>query len=83
MTNSSEDMIKSMNATTILIAVLNQIGSISVPTKDFLEVNSKDRQLSVEYDSDTMSFTFKMQDEVDSEEDLDNAPSSNLTGRVY
>jgi hypothetical protein len=84
MTDNHEDMLKSMNATTILIAVLNQIGSISITTKDFLEVNSEDRQLSVEYDSDSMSFTFKMQEEVSSEEDLNNAPKEyKLTGRIY
>ncbi len=84
MTDNKEDMLKSMNATTILIAILNQIGSISVPTKDFLEVNSQDRQLSVEYDSDAMSFTFKMQEDVDAEEDLANSTQqANLTGRIY
>lgn len=84
MTDNHEDMLKSMNATTILISILNQIGSISIPTKDFLEVNSQDRQLSVEYDSESLSFTFKMQEEVSSEEDLDNAPKEyKLTGRMY
>lgn len=84
MTDNNEDMLKSMNATTILIAVLNQIGSISIPTKDFLEVNSEDRQLSVDYDSEAMSFTFKMQEDVNAEEDLANAPQkTNLTGRIY
>lgn len=86
MTDDNEEMLKSMNATTILIAILNQIGSISVPTKDFLEVNSEDRQLSVEYDSDTMSFNFKMKDAVEDTEveDLDNAPTDyKLTGRIY
>jgi hypothetical protein len=86
MTDNNQEMLKSMNATTILIAILNQIGSISVPTKDFLEVNSEDRQLSVEYDSDTMSFNFKMKDTVEDTEveDLDNAPEDyKLTGRIY
>lgn len=85
MTDNNEEMLKSMNATTILIAILNQIGSISVPTKDFLEVNSEDRQLSVEYDSDTMSFNFKMKDIVEDTEveDLDNSPGDyQITGRT-
>ena len=85
MTDNNEEMLKSMNATTILIAILNQKGSISVPTKDFLEVNSEDRQLSVEYDSDTMSFNFKMKDIVEDTEveDLDNSPGDyQITGRT-
>lgn len=86
MTNNAQDMLKSMNATTILISILNQLGSISIPTKDFLEVNSEDRQLSVEYDDETMSFNFKMKDDikdVEVEELSNSAKDYKLTGRIY
>ena len=85
MTDNNQEMLKSMNATTILISILNQIGSISVPTKDFLAVNSEDRQLSVEYDSETLSFNFKMNDTVEDveSEDLRNySEDYNLSGKV-
>jgi uncharacterized protein YdhG (YjbR/CyaY superfamily) len=76
MKSKNEEALDAMNATTILISVLNQIGSVVIPAQDFLEVNSEDRQLSVEYDSSTECFTFKMKDNVDEMEveDLSNSP---------
>jgi hypothetical protein len=81
MTENTEDIFKSMNATRVLIAVLNQIGSITIPTSKFLESNSEDRQLSVDYDNVDMSFTFKMQDGEVKQEDP--KPEIKLTGRIY
>ena len=81
MTNENEEIFKSMNATKILIAVLNQIGTITIPTSKFLEINSEDRQLSVDYDNVDMSFTFKMQDDEIKEED--SKPEIKLTERIY
>jgi hypothetical protein len=61
MTENNEDIFKTMNATKVLVAILNKIGSIEVPTEDFINANKQDSQLSVTYNSDNLSFEFKLE----------------------
>lgn len=62
MTENTEDIFKSMNATRILIAVLNKIGSVEILTEDFLKINNEDRRLSVAYNEENLSFKFEIED---------------------
>ena len=62
MTENTEDIFKSMNATRVLIAVLNKIGSVEILTEDFLKINNDDRRLSVTYNDETLSFKFEIED---------------------
>jgi hypothetical protein len=62
MTDTTEDVFKTMNASRVLIAILNKIGSIEIPTEDFIKVTSEDTQLSVTYNNETLSFEFKLED---------------------
>jgi hypothetical protein len=62
MTDSTEDVFKTMNSSRVLVAILNKIGSIEIPTADFLTANSEDAQLSVTYNNETLSFEFKIED---------------------
>jgi hypothetical protein len=61
MTDNTEDVFKTMNATRVLVAVLNKIGSIEIPTEDFINSNNEDSQLSVTYNNETLSFEFKLE----------------------
>lgn len=61
MNEKTEDIFKSMNASRVLVAVLNQIGSIEIPTEDFIKSNSQDTQLSVTYNDESLSFEFKLE----------------------
>jgi hypothetical protein len=73
MTQSKEDIFKTMNATRVLVAILNKIESISIPTEDFINSNSEDVQLSVTYNDETMSFEFRLEDKPSaSDEELPN-----------
>lgn len=73
MTENTEDIFKSMNATKVLVAILNKIGSIDIPTQDFLDANSEDTQLSVTYNDQSLSFEFKLENKsTDSAQDLAN-----------
>lgn len=73
MTENTEDIFKSMNATKVLVAILNKIGSIDIPTQDFLDANSEDTQLSVTYNDQSLSFEFKLESKTtDSAQDLAN-----------
>jgi len=73
MTQSKEDIFKTMNATRVLVAILNKIESISIPTEDFINSNSEDVQLSVTYNDETVSFEFRLEDKPSaSDEELPN-----------
>ena len=61
MTENNEDIFKTMNATKVLVAILNKIGSIEIPTKDFIDYNKEDSQLSVTYNDENLSFEFKLE----------------------
>ena len=61
MTDNTEDVFKTMNASRVLVAILNKIGSIEIPTEDFLTANSEDTQLSVTYNNENLSFEFKLE----------------------
>ena len=61
MTGNTEDIFKSMNATKVLVAILNKLGSIDIPTQDFINANSEDTQLSVTYNDKSLSFEFKLE----------------------
>lgn len=62
MTENTEDIFKSMNASRILVAILESLGSVSVSTETFLKANAEDRELNVEYDDEKLSFIFKIKD---------------------
>ena len=61
MTETNEDIFKTMNATKVLVAILNKIGSIEIPSKDFIDANKEDSQLSVTYNDQNLSFEFKLE----------------------
>lgn len=62
MTSNAEEIFKSMNASKILVAILETIKSVEVKTDIFLNANNEDRELSVNYDDETQSFTFALKD---------------------
>jgi hypothetical protein len=73
MTNSTEDIFKTMNASRVLVAILNKIGSIEISTADFIKSNHEDTQLSVSYSEESLSFEFKLEPKPsESDEELDN-----------
>jgi hypothetical protein len=61
MTENNEDIFKTMNATKVLVAILNKIESIEVPTEDFINANNQDSQLSVTYNDANRSFEFRLE----------------------
>jgi hypothetical protein len=57
-----EDIFKDMNLSTILVAMLETLKEINVPSITFLDAGKEDKELQVDYDSDKDSFTFKLRD---------------------
>lgn len=68
MTQTPEDVFQAMNASRILIAILTKLGSVDIPTEMFMEANNQDKELSVTYNDETLSFEFKLRDQGDQEE---------------
>ena len=56
----TEDVIQSMNLNKILVAILEQHGSLSVPTTKFVNAANEDKELVVEYDDEDLTFTFSL-----------------------
>ena len=73
MTNNTEDIFKAMNASRVLVAILNKIGSIEIPTEEFVKSNSEDTQLSVSYNDESLSVEFRLEPKTSgSDEELAN-----------
>ena len=56
----TEDVIQSMSLNKILVALLEQYGSLSVPTVKFVEAANEDKELVVEYDDTDFTFKFSL-----------------------
>lgn len=57
-----EDLFKDMNLSTVLVAILETIKEINVPSLTFLDAGKEEKELQVDYNSDDQSFTFKLRD---------------------
>ena len=56
----TEDIIQSMSLNKILIALLEEYGSLSVPTLKFVEAGNQNKELVVEYDETDLTFKFSL-----------------------
>ena len=56
----TEDIIQSMSLNKILIALLEEYGSLSVPTLKFVDAGNQDKELVVEYDDTALTFQFSL-----------------------
>ena len=71
MTQTPEEVFQAMNASRILVAILTKLGSIEIPTQLFMDSNNEDKQLSVTYNDQSLSFEFKLRDnEIESQDEL-------------
>jgi hypothetical protein len=69
MTQTPEEVFQAMNASRILVAILTKLGSIEIPTQLFMDANNQDKQLSVTYNDENLSFEFKLREENSQGED--------------
>ena len=58
----TEDIIQSMSLNKILVALLEEHGTLSVPTIKFVNAANEDKQLVVEYDDQDLTFKFSLRD---------------------
>ena len=63
MSTTPKEVFEAMNVTKILVAILQSEKEIRVPIDIFLNTESKERGLNVEYNEDESSFIFKLKEE--------------------
>jgi hypothetical protein len=68
MTQTPEEIFQAMNASRILVAMLTKLGTVEIPTELFMAANNEDKQLSVTYNDETLSFEFKLREDGESDE---------------
>jgi len=56
----TEDIVQSMSLNKILVALLEEHGTLSVPTTKFVNAANEDKELIVEYDDQDLSFKFSL-----------------------
>jgi hypothetical protein len=61
-----EEVFTQLNATKVLIAILDTIKEISIPTSAIIDAGGIDRELQVDYNSEDQTFTFKVRETVES-----------------
>ena len=57
---NQEDVIASLSTNKILVAILESLGKVSVPTLTFLDASNEDKELVIDYDEDGPSFVFSL-----------------------
>ncbi len=75
MTKTPAEVYQAMNATNILVAILDSQKKISVPLDTFLNASNGDKNLNVEYNEETASFVFELRDKVEQQNTDENVES--------
>lgn len=58
-----EEIFKMLTASRILVAILEDQKQISISADLFINMVAQDKQLQVDYDDETNSFTFKIKED--------------------
>ena len=62
MSVTQEEVIPGMNATKVLVSILETIKTVDVKMSDYIDANKDTRELKVDYNSDTQTFTFALKE---------------------
>lgn len=57
---NAENIFATLSVPKILIATIQTMGEITIPTDAFLNAGTEDQELQVDYNSDNQTFTFKL-----------------------
>jgi hypothetical protein len=60
MTEETNELIASLNINKILIAILEELGEVRIPTLKFLDSKTQDQELVIDYEEDPATFIFKL-----------------------
>ena len=60
MTDDVEGLVASISMNQVLVAILEDLGKITIPTLKFLDTKWDNKELIIDYDEDGPSFTFSL-----------------------
>jgi len=63
MTEDIEGLVTSISMNQILVAILEEHKKITVPTLRFLDANTNNKELVIDYDETIPSFTFSLREQ--------------------
>ena len=55
-----ETIFATLSVPKILVATIQNLGEITIPTATFINAGTEDQELQVDYNSDNQTFTFKL-----------------------
>jgi hypothetical protein len=76
MSKTPAEVYQAMNATNILVAILQSQKKVSIPLSVFLEASNQDQQLNVEYSEETSSFVFELKEKNEQQNDQEDVESN-------
>lgn len=76
MSKTPQEVYQAMNATNILIAILESQKVISVPLNTFINAPEGDKNLHVEFNQETSSFVFELREKVEQQNNNENVESN-------
>ena len=60
MTDDVEGLVASISMNQVLVAILGDLGKITIPTLKFLDAKWDNKELIIDYDENGPSFTFSL-----------------------
>jgi hypothetical protein len=76
MSKTPAEVYQAMNATNILVAILESQKKVSIPIDVFLNASNSEKNLNVEYIEETSSFVFELKEKNEQQNDQENVESN-------
>lgn len=76
MSQTPTEVYQAMNATNILVAILESQKKVTIPLDVFLNASNGDKNLNVEYNEEMSAFVFELRDKVEQQITDENVESN-------
>lgn len=75
MTQTPNEVFQAMNATKILVAILENQKVVNIPLDTFINAGAEQKNLNVEYNEETKEFVFQLKENIEQPTDNQDAPT--------
>ena len=58
----TEELVAQMSTNKVLVAILETLGKVTVPTLTFIDAANSDKELVIDYNEEPPSFVFSLRD---------------------
>jgi hypothetical protein len=73
MTQTPSEVFQAMNATKILVAILENQKIVNIPIDTFINAGAEQKNLNVEYNEETKEFVFQLKENIEQQDDNQDA----------